>query len=130
MSEQPNNTERKNKGRPFQKGDARINRKGRPKTFDALRREALRIAGETLVNPSTGEEMSVAHAILRAWAVSGDPQAQKLFVEYAYGKVPNKEEITGADGGANKLIIEVVRRDDNADGSTGVAETSPETSAD
>lgn len=42
---------------------------------------------------------------------------------------PTKSEVTGADGGANKLIIEVVRRDD-ANGSTGVAESSPETSAD
>lgn len=40
-----------------------------------------------------------------------------------------RAEVTGADGGANKLIIEVVRRDD-ANGSTGVAESSPETSAD
>lgn len=40
-----------------------------------------------------------------------------------------RAEVTGADGGANKLVIEVVRRDD-ANSSTGVAESSPETSAD
>lgn len=40
-----------------------------------------------------------------------------------------RAEVTGADGGANKLIIEVVRRDD-ANSSTGAAESSPETSAD
>lgn len=93
-AEQP---KRKQTGKPFVKGDARINRKGRPKTFDTLRREAVKIACEMLKDPKTGEEISVAHAILRSWA-SGDAQAQRLFIEYAYGKVPNKEEITGKDG--------------------------------
>jgi hypothetical protein len=129
MSEQPNNTERKNKGRPFQKGDVRINRKGRPKSFEALRREAIKLAGEYITNPATGEQASIARLILESWAKSSDPQAQKLFIEYAYGKVPNKEEITGADGGANKLIIEVVRRGDTND-QTGAANTASETGAD
>lgn len=102
MSEQTNNPPKKRvTGRPFVKGDARINRKGRPKTFDALRREAIKLAGEIVVAQQAGGEeveLSRIHKILLDWAQSNDPQAQKLFVEYAFGKVPNKEEITGKDG--------------------------------
>ncbi len=95
------------RGKPFAKGDARINRKGRPKTFDALRKEALKIAGEIVVNPKTGEEASVVHAILRSWA-SGDAQAQKTFIEYAYGKVPNKEEHSGPNGSAIAVNVSLL----------------------
>jgi hypothetical protein len=135
MSEQTTNNQpadeqpRRRGGRPFVKGDTRINRKGRPKSFEALRREAIKLAGEYITNPATGEQASIARLILESWAKSSDPQAQKLFIEYAYGKVPNKEEITGADGGANKLIIEVVRRGD-ANDTTGAANPASETSAD
>jgi hypothetical protein len=136
MSEQPNTppadepAQRKRGGRPFVKGDARINRKGRPKSFEALRREAIKLAGEYITNPATGEQASIARLILESWAKSSDPQAQKLFIEYAYGKVPNKEEITGADGGANKLIIEVVRRGSDTDDTTGATNPASETGAD
>ncbi len=85
--------------RPFIKGDPRINRKGRPKSFDALRREAIKIAGELLTNPASGEQVSVVHAILRGWASSGEWQAQREFIYYAYGKVPNETELSGRNGG-------------------------------
>ena len=96
-------------GRPFFSGDSRINRKGRPKSFDALRREAIKLAGEIIVaQQANGEEVELSriHKILLDWAGSDDPQAQKLFVEYAFGKVPNKEEITGAGG--NELTVRYV----------------------
>jgi hypothetical protein len=129
MSEQPNNTDppKGNKG-AFKKGDKRINRKGRPKSFDALRQEAQKIAGEILASDS-GNAISRINLILLDWATSKDPRKQQLFMEYAYGKVPQKEEITGADGGAQKMIIEVVRRGSD-DSPTGVAEPSPETTTD
>ncbi len=89
----------------FQKGDKRINRKGRPKSFDALRdlaqfigHEKVEIKGKD--GQPTGDVMSVTEAILRSWAHSKNPQLQKAFMEIAYGKVPDRTELTGADGGA------------------------------
>ena len=88
---------------PFVKGDKRINRKGRPKSFDAARALAQSIAHEEVTN-SKGDTVTVTEAILRQWAASKDPRLQMYFFEVAYGKVPNenKTEISGKD----KLQIE------------------------
>ena len=80
-------------GRPFVKGDPRINRKGRPKNFDQLRAEAVRIAHEVLPN----SELTVIQSILRNWAKSNEPILQKLFVEIGFGKVPDKIDINALD---------------------------------
>jgi hypothetical protein len=88
-------------GKPFTKGDKRINRKGRPKSFDAARALAQSIAHEEITN-SKGDTVTVTEAILRQWAASKDPRLQMYFFEVAYGKVPNenKTEISGKDGEA------------------------------
>jgi len=75
----------------FKKGDPRINRKGRPKAFDALRALAQQIAHEEVKKDGQpliidGHKVTVVEAILRKWATS--PQHQQLFIEYAFGKVP------------------------------------------
>ena len=72
-------------GVPFFPGDPRINRKGRPRTFDTLRALAQQIATEM---SSSGSSMSNVEAIMRDWAYSPDVRKQQIFVEYAYGKVP------------------------------------------
>jgi len=77
----------------FTKGDKRINRKGRPKTFDALRALAQTIAHEDI-----SDGMTVTEAILRKWAGSKDPRLQLQFMEVAYGKVPNETLIGNKDG--------------------------------
>ena len=84
----------------FKKGDPRINRKGRPKTFDALRtlaqqiaHEAAQTGGQPLV--INGHTVTVAEAILRQWATSKNPQLQRAFIEVAFGKVPDKIEVSG-----------------------------------
>jgi len=77
--------------KPFVKGDPRINRSGRPKSFDQLRALAQGIAEET-VTTSRGARVTVAEAIFRSWAVSKEPILQKSFMEYAFGKVPDKLE--------------------------------------
>lgn len=83
--------------KPFKKGDSRINRKGRPRTFDQLRSLAQKIAHE--VDPDAKEEnITVVENMLRKWATGKNPQLQQAFVAYAYGKVPDKQEITGKDG--------------------------------
>src|SRR6266567_4346751 len=78
-------------GKGFVKGDPRINRKGRPKSFDQLRKLAQQIADEE-VTDRRGEKIRLAEAILRSWAESKEPMLQKSFMEYAFGKVPDKIE--------------------------------------
>ena len=89
----------------FAKGDARINRKGRPRNFDAFRELAQQIAHEELTDKDgvpvliDGHKVTVTEAILRKWARSNDPRLQQAFVEVAYGKTPTITEISGRDGG-------------------------------
>lgn len=71
-----------------------INRKGRPKSFDALRELAQQIAHETMID-QTGNARTVAELIMRKWATSSDPQLQMRYVEIAFGKVPAPVEISG-----------------------------------
>lgn len=84
--------------KPFTKGDTRINRKGRPKSFDKLRELAQQISHETII-ATDGKSYTITEAILRKWATSGNPQLQMKFVEVAFGKVPDEVQLTGKDGG-------------------------------
>ena len=92
----------------FVKGDARINRKGRPKDFDALRELAKQIAAEPVMIGD--KKLTVVEAILRQWAQSKNAILQKGFLEIAYGKVPDKMEVAGADG--NAIIVTLKGKDD------------------
>ena len=75
---------------PFKKGaEWKGNRLGRPKTFDEFRALARELAAKELVTEK-GERISVGEAILRTWAKSKEPQLQRAFIEYAFGKVPDK----------------------------------------
>lgn len=91
--------------KPFQKGDPRINRKGRPKDYSGFRLLAQQIAHEELTDKDgapvliDGHKVTVTEAILRKWARSNDPRLQQAFVEVAYGKTPTITEISGRDGG-------------------------------
>lgn len=88
-----------NPSKPFTKGDARINRKGRPRNFDALRELAQQIAHEEALASGqpvviNGHVVTVAEAIMRQWAQSKNYQLQKGFIEIAFGKVPDNIDIT------------------------------------
>ena len=101
-----------------------INRKGRPKTFDAARELAQQIAHEEarLKNKEdgtpgdpvivSGHRATVIEMIMRQWATSKVPALQLAFVEYAYGKPPTKTEIAGPGGGPLSLNLQW---GDNAD---------------
>jgi hypothetical protein len=79
--------QRKPVGRPFCRGDSRINRAGRPKGFDEVRALAQMIAGEDVVG-ADGNTITRAELLLRQWSRSKNPMLQKLFVEIAFGPVP------------------------------------------
>lgn len=85
-------TKKQPRGKPFATGDKRINRKGRPKNFDALRTLAQQIAHE----PLSGSNITRIEAILRTWSSSPEPQLQRAFVEIAYGKVKDEIQHSGA----------------------------------
>jgi hypothetical protein len=94
----------------FDKRKHQINRKGRPKSFDALRALALQIAHETaqykggdlIIN---GKKVTVAEAILRQWSQNN----QKAFIEIAFGKVPDALDITS---GNEKIFVHIKGIDD------------------
>lgn len=85
----------------FVKGDPRINRKGRPKSFDALRALAQQLANEIAKGKDGGEIVIDDHKatntemLLRA-LMRENPER---FIEIAFGKVPNPVEVTGKAGG-------------------------------
>jgi hypothetical protein len=98
-------------GKGFVKGDKRINRLGRPKSFDQLRKLAQSIANE-VVETKQGEKITVVDAIMRTWAQSKDPRLVQAFVAYAYGKPPDNVEVSGPNGGPieTKDITDVVAK--------------------
>lgn len=93
-----------NPSKPFRKNDPRINKLGRPKTFDAARELAQAIAAEVAKQGDTeivinGHRVTIIEAIMRQWATSKVPALQQAFVEYAIGKPPIRTEISGPSGG-------------------------------
>lgn len=94
---------------PFVKGDPRINRKGRPKSFDALRALAVSIAREDATDQKgkplewNGKPVTYAEYVLRSWVF--DKHHQKDFIEAAFGKVPDKVDVT-TDG---KIVVKVIQ---------------------
>jgi hypothetical protein len=87
----------------FRRRDSRINRRGRPRGFDQFRALAQAIAHEKTTD-SHGNTLTVAEAILRSWAKSKEPTLQKAFVEFAFGKVPEKLETTGLENKTTLIL--------------------------
>ena len=119
MADSSNTTQQQPKpggatGKGFVKGDPRINRKGRPKSFDGLRSLAQEIAHEAAKQSKEqggqpvvidGHIVSITEAIMRSWAMSKDPRLQQKFIEVAYGQVPSVTRLEGADGGPIQVTI-------------------------
>ena len=124
-------TENENRkpGGKFVKGDPRINRNGRPKSFDALRALAQEIAHEKAKNSDgkvivhDGHAVSVAEAIMRKWASSNNPQLQKAFVEIAFGKVPENVNVHGEFEKAEVVLYLPQKEDIDEDGHQTATET-------
>lgn len=86
--EQASNTGKKQANRTvFKKGDSRINRNGRPRAFDDLRKIAQKIAIELVADPKDqNKKVCRINKVLRQMADS--KQHCMNFIEIAYGKVP------------------------------------------
>lgn len=108
-------------GGPFRKGDPRINRKGRPKNFNALSELAKEIAAERALKPNGepvlyhGKPMTITEFVLRSWASSNDFRKQNAFMEIAFGKVPLPLQHSGQDGGPIEIVTAVVRAGEGDD---------------
>jgi hypothetical protein len=97
----------------FKKGDPRINRKGRPKSFDALRELAQKISHERLKDTP----VTTIEAILRGMTVSNPER----FIEIAFGKVPQPIDITTAGEKINEIVIRYADNDNTTDPTPGPA---------
>jgi hypothetical protein len=88
----------------FVKGDPRINRKGRPKSFDQLRKLAVLVAAEQ-------DDAGITRVleILRDMAKSRDVAKQDKFLAYAYGKPRDELDITT---GGDKIVVKIVKDED------------------
>jgi len=80
--------------KPFKKKDPRINRHGRPKSFDVLRKLAQRIAAEPIAEKN-GYTVTRIEAMLLAMSSSKNPSDRRAFLEYAYGKVKDEIDNSG-----------------------------------
>ena len=87
-------------GKPFTKNDPRINRKGRPRNFDALQALFLELTHEVATKKDgspvvvNDKLVTIAEAVARQWLQSGEFAKQKAALEIAYGKVPQPIDIT------------------------------------
>src|SRR3990172_11609286 len=108
-------------GKGLRKGDPRINSKGRPRSFDALRTLAQQIAHEEARSGGApvvveGHKATVAEMILRQWAASKNPQLQRAFIEIAFGKVPDTLELPDGKGSLTYMVNWNIDADaDNSD---------------
>lgn len=108
------NSENLEKRKPFEKGDPRINREGRPvgvrnrSTIVKQWLEATKIAKNPI--SETEEEMQVQDMMTLALiskALKGDVAAFKELMDSGYGKVPNQVDAEG-DKTDNEIIIKTV----------------------
>jgi hypothetical protein len=109
---------KKKSGRPFVKGDPRINRKGRPKSFDQFRALALQIGSEAATTPDgkpilwNGKPITWSEYVLRTWLT--DKRFIEKFTEVAFGKVPQAVDVTsrGEKLPAPQIYLPAVKVDD------------------
>ena len=96
----------------FRKGDPRINRNGRPRSFDAWRKLTQEILTEVALDANgqpiiiNGHKATVAEMIARGWA--RDKKKQTELIEAAFGKVPQPLELGGKDGQPIEIGIKLV----------------------
>lgn len=80
-------------GKPFVKGDSRINRNGRTPKLPNLDELLKEILGENVRNK---EALKLILIALRKKAMTGDVRAAELLLDRAYGKLKQATEHSGA----------------------------------
>lgn len=80
-------------GVPFKKGDARINRNGRPRKLPDLDSLLIDVLGERIHDSEALQEILVA---LRKKAIAGDVRAAELLLDRAFGKIKQQTELSGS----------------------------------
>lgn len=95
----------------FVKGDKRINRGGRPKDFDMLRKLAQQIAGEALPTKEGEAAITRVTALLRVMSSSKAPADRRTFLEYAYGKPKDEIDVTSG-GEVIEFVIKTAKTDE------------------
>lgn len=89
----------------FVKGDPRINRDGRPKHFDELRKLAQRIADEKIVSKDGTTAVSRIELMLKQMSMSGDARLILEFIKIAYGEERSQVDITTNGKEINASIL-------------------------
>src|SRR3990172_6748916 len=96
----PNSLANLKKGKPFVKGDPRINPGGKVKSFDELRAFLQEIAHEDVETVDKKKILRLRELVLKL--------PPKEYLEFAYGKVPLSQMIDVTSGGKPLLWKEFI----------------------
>jgi hypothetical protein len=91
---------------PFVKGDPRINRKGKPKTFKQLRELFISISQEPVKD---GAAITRIEAMVRDMLKSDNPSDRALSLKYGWGNVP--DEIESKSDSKIELVVKYANSD-------------------
>jgi len=83
--------------KPFQKGDPRINRLGRPRKSDLIAELAKSLLEEPVETGHESQTITRLESILREWLESGSFQKKLAVIQYAYGKIPLESDSEDRD---------------------------------
>lgn len=105
-------------GKPFTKGDPRINRKGRPKKLPKLDELLAEVLGTEEGGKTAAEQ--ILEAMRKRATHYGDVKAAQLLLDRGYGKVKEKLDITtdGQKLNEQKIQIEIITTSKNDDPKT------------
>jgi len=96
--------------KPFTADDPRINRNGRPRDYEELRKLVRKVGYEEVVVNEDGSTMTMIESIVRDWMTSKSFRKQLAAIQYGFGKVPEKLEV---ERNASKIVIRSTEVDED-----------------